>query len=579
MQSVADGDELSLSILAELGGLALSELKRGAVCKMPTGQYRIAGQLIEKRWITRRRLRFCPECVADDISADRSGGAAQRCSWHVPSVRTCIHHQVKLYDDDSYSHSRGPHDFAGRIRDFGLGKSQLKELAVPQASSSLEDYLTRRLAGEGQDVWLDNIEFGAIAIGAEVFGTVDLFGIEARPKLLSDAAKRRAGARGFEILSNGEVGVLHLLERLHVDAGAPIALLRKNFGCLYYWLQQSQAAQYEPLQDLVRKFFVDTYPFGEGEDVLGKACAGRRTHSVKTIRRALGLGHRQTVEILCANGFLKLDEQTGKPLTNVALDAKSVSTLVRSFSGAICQVAAQKKINAPRAQFGALVEGGVIAPVAGSPVGRPYYDEKQLDAFLDSIVPRTLAQRTDDLAGIQTVCRKAVAGAVDVVRLIQNGTLSTVLKHPEQEGYLSVLLDPIEVSKALRLMKPNGYLRSTLAGFLGVNAATVRYLVDEGYLELARARHPTSRKSIQMVPYRSVDQFLERYIPGKHCAEFLGRKTRKISDQLTKERVPSIQMGDGCRGRIFLRQSVRCGDDERKFRFPIDHVGFAWPDP
>lgn len=296
----------------ELGSVDLTKLKRGVVCKMQTGQYRLAGQLIEKRWITRRRLRFCPECVADDISAPENAGAVQRCSWHVPSILTCIHHQIKLYDDDNYSHSRGPHDFAGRIRDLGLKERQLRELCAPQASTGLEDYLAGRLDGDSQDEWLDNFEFGAVAIGAEVFGTADLFGTEARPKFLSVREKRRAGARGFEILSKGEDGVLQLLHRLHVNAGTPTTLLRKNYGCLYYWLQQSQAAQYKPLQNLVRKFFIDTYPIGEGDDVLGKRCAARRVHSVETVRRELGLGRRQTIELLCANGLLKLDHQSAK---------------------------------------------------------------------------------------------------------------------------------------------------------------------------------------------------------------------------------------------------------------------------
>ncbi|GAA6189987.1 TniQ family protein [Litorivita sp. NS0012-18] len=579
LQAIADGDERALSRLAQLGGVELAQLMRGVVCKVSTGQYRLAGQLVEKRWITRRRLRFCPECVADDIMTDTAGSAAQRCAWHVPSIRTCRHHQVRLYDDDSYSHSRGPHDFAGRIRDFGLGEDQLRELGVPQASTGLEDYLTRRLEGECQGNWLDSMEYGAVAIGAEIFGVVDLFGVAAKPKFLSEEEKRCAAARGFEILSEGEEGLLRLLRRLHLGADSPISLSRRNYGCLYNWLEQSHAEQYEPLQDLVRKFFVETYPIGEGGDVLGKTCTARRVHSVETLRRELGLGHRQTVELLCANGFLKLDDHSGKAVTNVVLDAQAVAPLVNSFAGAICQVAAQKKINAPRAQFSVLVAGGVIAPIAGSPVRRPYYDEKQLDAFLASIVPHKTATKAEGLVGIQSVCRKAVAGAVEVVGLIQKGDLNTIARDVEQEGYLSVLLDPEEVADALRLIKPNGYLRSTLSGFLGVNASAVRYLVDEGYLELVRARHPISRKSVQVVPYSSVDQFLERYIPGKHYAEFLGYKTRKITDQLIRERVSSIQMWEECGGRIFVRSEVLSGEEERKKRFPLKHAEIAWPDP
>ncbi|GAA6177636.1 TniQ family protein [Sulfitobacter pacificus] len=578
LQAIADGDERALSILARLGRVELAQLMRGVVCKVSTGQYRLAGQLIEKRWITRRRLRFCPECVADDISADTGGGAAQKCAWHVPSIGTCLHHQVRLYDDDSYSHSRGPHDFAGRIRDLNLGTDQLRELVAAQVSTGLEDYLTRRLAGEQQGTWLDNIGFGAVALGAEIFGVVDLFGIDAKLKHLSDNEKRRAGARGFEFLSEGEKGLFRLLRRLHREAGSPISLSRRNYGCLFSWLEQSHAEQYEPLRDLVRKFFVETYPIGKGELVLGKPCATRRVHSVETLRRDLGLGRRQTIELLGANGFLRPDPQAGNSAKGVVRDAQALAPLVKSFTRAICQVAAQKKINAPRAQFGALVAGGIIRPIAGSPVGRPYYDEGQLDAFLASIAPCATVAKADGLVGIQSVCRKAVAGAVDVVRLIQNGELKTVVRDIEQDGYLSVLLDPAEVAEALRLIRPDGYLRSTLAEFFGINASAVRYLVDKRYLELVRARHPISRKSVQVVPYGAVDQFLQRYIPGKHYAEFRGGSTRKVSDQLIKERVPFIQMPEECSGRIFRRSEVTSGVEELANRLPFSHDEIAWPE-
>ncbi|MDA7963925.1 TniQ family protein [Ruegeria sp.] len=578
LQAIADGDERALSILAQLGGVELAQLMCGVVCKVSIGQYRLAGQLIEKRWITRRRLRFCPVCVVEDIMADTAGGAAQRCAWHVPSIRTCSHHQVRLYDDDSYSHSRGPHDFAGRIRDLNLGTDQLRDLGASQVSNGLEEYLTRRLAGEQQGTWLDNIGFGAVALGAEIFGVVDLFGIDAKLKHLSDAEKRRAGARGFELLSEGEERVFHLLRRLHREAGSPISLSRRNYGCLFNWLEQSHAEQYEPLRDLVRKFFVETYPIGKGEPVLGKPCAARRVHSVETLRRDLGLGRRQTVELLGANGFLKPEGQVGNSAKGVVLDAQALAPLVKNFAGAICQVAAQKKINAPRAQFGALVAGGIIRPIAGSPAGQPYYDEKQLDTFLASIAPRTTMAKADGLVGIQSVCRKAVAGAVDVVRLIQNGELKTVVRDVEQDGYLSVLLDPREVAEALRLIRPDGYLRSTLAEFLGVNASTLRHLVDKSHLKMVRARHPVSRKSVQVVPYSSVDRFLERYIPAKHYAEFLGGSTRKVGDQLIKERVPFIQMPEECGGRIFRRSEVTSGVEELANRLPLSHDEIAWPE-
>jgi len=102
--------------------------------------------------------------------------------------------------------------------------------------------------------------------------------------------------------------------------------------------------------------------------------------------------------------------------------------------------------------------------------------------------------------------------------------------------------------------------------------------VNAGHLKLVRARHPVSRKSVQVVPYSSVDRFLERFIPGKHYAEFLGCGTRKVGDQLIKEQVPSIQMPEECGGRIFRRSEVTSGVEELANRLPLSHDEIAWPE-
>lgn len=50
LQSLADGEERALFILAQLGGVDCAELLRGLVTKTSTGQYLVAGQL-EKRCV------------------------------------------------------------------------------------------------------------------------------------------------------------------------------------------------------------------------------------------------------------------------------------------------------------------------------------------------------------------------------------------------------------------------------------------------------------------------------------------------------------------------------------------------
>ncbi len=83
---------------------------------------------------------------------------------------------------------------------------------------------------------------------------------------------------------------------------------------------------------------------------------------------------------------------------------------------------------------------------------------------------------------------------------------------------------------------------------------------------------------MQVVSYDAVDQFIERYVPAKHYAEFLGGSTRKVGDQLTIERVPFIQMPEECGGRIFRRSEVLFGMEELANRLPLSHDEIAWPE-
>lgn len=80
------------------------------------------------------------------------------------------------------------------------------------------------------------------------------------------------------------------------------------------------------------------------------------------------------------------------------------------------------------------------------------------------------------------------------------------------------------------------------------------------------------------MPYDVVDQFLERFIPGKHYAEFLGSSARKVGDQLIKERVPFIRTPEECGGRLFRRSEVTSGVEELANRLPFSHDEIAWPE-
>ena len=150
-----------------------------------------------------------------------------------------------------------------------------------------------------------------------------------------------------------------------------------------------------------------------------------------------------------------------------------------------------------------------------------------------------------------------MSSAAEVVNLILDGRLKFVGRNPTQHGYLSVLVDPIEIAEQMQLIAPKGYMKHELGVLLGVNDPAVKYLTTCGLLPITKSRHPISRKSISIVSYADMGQFLEVYAPAKTLAEALMANTRTIANRLEKLGMRPIDMPDECRGRIFAKADLR----------------------
>lgn len=364
------------------------------------------------------------------------------------------------------SHTRGSHDFSGRLRDLEFSQDWFSKKQNQRSPTKLERYLTKLIEGVPQEPWLDELPFNAVAKASEALGLMLAFGPDKQIGGLSPGQRCKAGEAGFEVVSNGEASIRSCLKDLHVRGGGPTWFQRPFYGYFFLWLETSRSKLYQPIKEIMREHIIATYPIGKGEDVSGTPCKRRLVHSIATAKAATGIKPKKMKHILPTNGFLKKDPKTGPFEKNVLFRADDIDPVLRKFSGSICQVATRRRVNAPRAWFDVLLAHNIIKSIGGAGDARPSYDVAEIDNFLKRLSDGTVVidLPADQYSDTPTACRKSVSNAAEVVNLILDGRLKFVGRNPCQHGVLSVLVDPNEVAEQMQMTAPKWYMKHELGG-------------------------------------------------------------------------------------------------------------------
>lgn len=283
MQGIADGNPWMLQKLGHLGGLASDEIFRWSVKKLQNTQYRIANQLIERRWIVRTSLRLCPCCVVQTQHPDEEG-IVGKATWHIPFMRQCPQHGVLLKSFERVGYAGSVHDFSKRCLEQRWDILRAAENAKVSTPSGLSTYIEARAMGAPVTRWIDTLECNAAAYFCELLGLLVARGGSVGISSLTDDERRQAGDIGYQITSGGTKDVLDALAALPRPKVKSKA--QAHLGSLYQWLSRSAMdAQYTPLKDLIRNYVIETFPVGPGETVLGQVVEQRRVHNLTTFAR------------------------------------------------------------------------------------------------------------------------------------------------------------------------------------------------------------------------------------------------------------------------------------------------------
>ena len=528
-QEIVDGKPSSIDSLAHRCRGDHDLLRATATVKVGERRYTIGNEVLTRDTLSRMAVRVCPHCIATDFESGRGPLRTRpygRLQWQVEPIRTCRKHGVSLVVASTDKHPGRVHDFAVSVQPCLSDLNQLLAATQKRKWSRLEEHLAERLDSQraSAETWLHALPFYAAAKTCEILGAIAIHGSLFNSRTLSDADWHEAGATGYEIAADGEPGIRHLLGQLQKEFSSS----KRGWGAcavygrLYEWLaHETVDPAYASLREMVRRHAIETMPVGPGDQLFGQEVTERRMHSVRTASLETGAHPKRLRKLLHAAGHISAAALT---LSNerILFDATSAGEFLGQVAEAMSLRDAGTYLNAPAPHPRLLIEAGFIRPFVKGGThrqGGPHtlkdhaFAKRELDAFLDRLLSRATPRQADELSfrSIPAAAKHASCSAMEIVRLIIDGTLSQVRYQPDRQGYLSIEVDPDEVKPLVR-GRDHGHLTlREVERKLSASTPVVKALADRGHLPSRIALNPVTRNPQRVVPKDEFDRFVGKF--------------------------------------------------------------------
>lgn len=537
LQDVATGQPRAIERIALVSGCEPDAIARAAFTTRNRSLV-FRGQTLTLQVRSPRSIRFCPECLKDDVARAAADGARRpkhhaygRPQWLVTQYRTCTRHGIQLAAVTTDRNHRR-HDFTGAVMPLLERLDEIGADLVRRPASDFERHLEGRIL-EGGDGAPVGFGFSITARLCEMLGAVSLFGRWARHLGFDDATWQQAGAAGFEIAKGGIGDILAFLKGLRKPGARDSRDGPHNdWGIVYNWLDDTRDEEIEPLLEPIRDHIEENYPVAAGKRVLGRYVKERKMHSIWTASVEHGVLGTVLRQQLAAAGVVEDDPD--KFDNHLLFPAPENRVLLEKLSRGISQLHARERINCERQNFPRLVDAGILSPiVAGVTSGFPLFDTADLDAFLEQLLERAVSYATkpDHLETLANARMRCVCGQPEIVKLILNGTLQSVGRLESVQGYASVLVDPNEVTPLVRGKELGGISPSDIISDLGIHNAGVVAMLDV-HLPTVERMHPKRRCLQKVVDDAVYAEFKAKYASLRDLAREAGVNVRTCKAQL-----------------------------------------------
>ncbi|PZQ94669.1 MAG: hypothetical protein DI533_21700 [Cereibacter sphaeroides] len=280
--------------------------------------------------------------------------------------------------------------------------------------------------------------------------------------------------------------------------------------------------------------------------------------TIYTASKHFGLHHKRLRAILAAAGRL--------PVGHGALSANRVVIQGADVEGFLSGVAemmslakAREYLNIPRPHDRLLLEAGYLVPfiVGGTETLKDHGLRKSdLDLFLARLKAKATAPTSSSLQSIPAAAKRADCSALEVIDLLLNGDLSDVAIDPINRGYLSILVNPGEISPLVRLPDEGLLSLRNVEEIARWSTKVVKALVDQRLLPYQVVRNPVKRSPQRVVNPVDLADFRNRYVALFTLAEELSIHFQDLKRQLDDYGVRPAVGFEAVPATFYLRDSL-----------------------
>ncbi|EFO30188.1 conserved hypothetical protein [Roseibium sp. TrichSKD4] len=527
LKAIEKADSANLKRLSEYSGVPLSALESNSIRTTKNGVF-LGRELISRKVTAKTLFRICPHCLVEDMlrGPERKPEARAwlRSIWSVSQVRTCHVHQNLLVSLDTGIDQSIRTDVAAIMKCRSDEVQRLATAGRPLPPSPLENYTAKRLAGqEDNSDLLGKLPFYLAVRLCEMVGATLTVGRKFTWNGFREEQRVRAGATGYEFISEGKEAFLKFLELHYADWSRIRALGAKGLAASFFsWLQDGRKnPDMEPLREMVRSHAIGHLPLGPGDEFLGTITEPRRVHSVYSAHKDFGIHPKRLKKLLHQNGLIS-EEQTTLSDLRILFGAEEALPLLQDAAEEMTGSNARDYLGMTRTQWEQVQAGGFIKPLLGDGAGtRLSHSKARLQRFLESV--RYEKGSGGELVPLSRCIKLASCGYADVIRLIQEDQLERVAVDPEQVGFAGVLVDATEVAGKVPRKALPGMTARQVAERLGFIVDTAHALIRNGDLpSTLHQEYADGRREARLVQPNDADAFADQHISLKELSTKIG---------------------------------------------------------
>ncbi|MEE9452999.1 MAG: TniQ family protein [Paracoccaceae bacterium] len=197
------GNEVTVRSIAQLGGVDEAILFQHTPEALNEKSYRVGHVTIKTGAMSRKRLRYCPQCIQNDIEQRGMNGIYQRMRWQVSAFQTCDTHKCFMVEHPEKREAGSVWDFSAQISDH-LQKLEVVGLQNDNnVVSALEAYLMERVPKSEGNRWVDGLDHHVVANTSIELGRLIEFGADRNQPQFSQNELVRVRDIGFTVLLKG----------------------------------------------------------------------------------------------------------------------------------------------------------------------------------------------------------------------------------------------------------------------------------------------------------------------------------------------------------------------------------------